>query len=313
MEPLAKQTKETLSFAANRRKGLNKRFLSKSAKPGRQETCEPFPVGYGTTGRREEKWNCPVESKGYTPRVLFFLSALEGRLQKGRSRESSLHVGNRTSAAAWGRLLNLRRAAGPQCRSTDQHLMHFHLLIFCFLFLFFFHPLQARFNLSAPRFRVFSVASKWGVSVVNEAQSISLGRFCCSSLPVSCPLGPGAAEMGANRPPPTDFSLAAGPVLGTALFMFLSVNNNLKVASPRTLGRPTCEAACRRWIGDVAQRRGRPRETSTSTVITHAQLFPPSQSREEAFPAFCLFSFQAALSRDRKHQSDVKTQTTSQS
>lgn len=159
MEPLAKQTKETLSFAANRRKGLNKRFLSKSAKPGRQETSEPFPVGYGTTGRREEKWNCPVESKGYTLRVLFFLSALEGRLQKGRSRESSLHVRNRTSAAAWGRLLNLRQAAGPQCLSTDQHLMQFHLLIF---FCSFFIPCRLS---STSQLRVFM----FSLLLLNEA------------------------------------------------------------------------------------------------------------------------------------------------
>lgn len=87
MEPLAKQTKEAFSFAANARKGLNKRVLSKSAKSGRHKTSETSPVGYETTGRRKEKWNCPVESKGYTLGVLFS-SALEGRLQKGRSGKS---------------------------------------------------------------------------------------------------------------------------------------------------------------------------------------------------------------------------------
>lgn len=86
MEPLSKQTKETFSVAANTRKGLNKRVRSKSAKSGRHKTCETLPVGYETTGRRKEKRNCPVESKGYTLRVLFFSGtggASSERTQRG--------------------------------------------------------------------------------------------------------------------------------------------------------------------------------------------------------------------------------------
>lgn len=44
-------------------------------------------------------------------------------------------------------------------------------------------------------------------------------------------LGPGAAETCGDERPPTVGSLAASPVLRTALFMFLSVNNNLKQRS----------------------------------------------------------------------------------
>lgn len=98
MEPLTKETKRTCSFAAKTRKGLNKRVLRQSAKSGRHKPSETFPVGRETTGRRKEKWRCPVESKGYTLRVPFFFGT-GGAFRKDTAGNLRWHVRNRASVA----------------------------------------------------------------------------------------------------------------------------------------------------------------------------------------------------------------------